>query len=460
MKTALLFIPPVITQKFPIDVNPIPPLGLGYIASVLENIGLEVKIVDCLIEGWNNRVSIGFNLIRIGLDDEEIRKIISDFNPDIVGVNNLFSRQYKEAHKIFELAKGVDSDIITIAGGPHPTVMPEHTLKDDNVDYVIIGEGERVIEELVKNLKNKKKLANIDGLGFKQNGNIIVNPKRTFIEDLDSVPFPAWHLMNVEKYVGLQASHGKRKTAHFFPIITSRGCVAKCTFCSANKVWGRKHRFRSPKNVIKEMKILKERYGIEELLIEDDNFTLKPKRAEEICDLMIKEGLDFKWDTPNGVAAYTINKRLLSKMKEAGCYRVNLAVESGNQDTLFNIIKKPLVLSKLDDIVKWCRELDLEVGMFLVFGMPGDTLGRMWDSIKLASRLKIYHPLISIATPYPGSEIFDICTKNDYFVGDYKLENMHIKKPQIRTKDFGPYSLMSIVLLGKVYLKFLQRLRN
>jgi magnesium-protoporphyrin IX monomethyl ester (oxidative) cyclase len=456
IKKCLLFVPPVISQKFPIDVNPLPPLGLGYIAAVMEKMGLEIKIVDCLMEGWHYRKNIGLNRIRIGLEEGEIKKIIEDFSPDLVGVNNLFSRQYKEAHSIYQLAKEVDNNIITVAGGPHPTVMAEFTLRDPKVDYVVLGEGEIVIEKLIAGLNKGdiEKIRGIDGLGYKEDGEIIVNPKTTFIEDLDKLPFPARHLLNMEKYFGLEASHGKRRHKRFSPIVTSRGCAAKCTFCTAYKVWGRKYRMRSPENVIEEMKELKNEYGIEELLIEDDNITLNPKRAERLFDLMIKEKLDLQWDTPNGVAAYTLNKDLIRKMKEAGCYKINLAVESGNQQTLLNVIKKPLMLTKVKEIVDWCREIDLEVGMFLVFGMPGDTLRGMWDSIKFAKKIKIYYPFISIATPYPGSEIYKICEEEGYFAKEYSLENLYIRNPTIRTENFRPYQVMLLLFVGKWYLRF------
>jgi anaerobic magnesium-protoporphyrin IX monomethyl ester cyclase len=461
IKKCLLVVPPAFTNKKSIDINPLPPLGLGYIASVLENRGIQVKIVDCLMEGWNNREEVGNNLLKIGLSDATISNIISDFSPDIVGVNNQFSKQYKNAHRIYEIAKLVDESIYTMAGGAHPTAIPQLVLQDPNLDFVVIGEGEIVVERLVDALcNNPDNVKNIDGLGYKENSRKIINPKTTYIEDLDSIPFPARHLMNLEQYFGLELSHGKRHHERFSPIITSRGCPAKCTFCTAYKVWGRKYRYRSPGNVIEEMKDLRDKYNIEELLIEDDNFTANPKRAEKICDMMIEEGFNFEWDTPNGVAAFSLNNNLIQKMKDAGCYKINIAVESGNQNTLNNIIKKPLNLSKIGPIVDFCKTIDLDCGVFLIVGMPGDTLEAMWDNYKLARKIKVFDPFISVATPYPGSEIYNTCKEKGYLSDDFKFEDLHIRSYPITTEEWGPKELKHLMTKGYLYLKFYQALDN
>jgi anaerobic magnesium-protoporphyrin IX monomethyl ester cyclase len=457
----LLFAPPVVTMKNRIDVNPLPPMGLGYIASVMENLGIDVKIVDCMMEGWHTRKDIGGGLIKIGISDEEIRTIISEFQPDMVCVNNQFSKQYKNAHKIYEITKSVDNSILTQAGGAHPTVMPEFCLEDPNLDFVVIGEGEIVIEKLIKVLEaSSLDLSGIDGLGYKKEGQIFVNAKTSYIENLDSISYPAYHLMNLQNYFGQDMSHGKRHHKRFSPIITSRGCPAKCTFCTAYKVWGRKYRYRSPENVIGEMKLLKENYGIEELLIEDDNFTANPQRAEKICDLMVKNNFDFKWDTPNGVAAFALTDQLLRKMQKAGCYKINIAVESGNQNTLNNIIKKPLNLSKVEHIIDVCREIKLDFGVFLIMGMPGDTLDGMWDNYRFARKIKVFDPFISVATPYPGSELYDVCNEKGYLSDNFSLEDLFIRSFPISTEDWTPREIKRLMLRGYLYLKFYQLLDN
>ena len=453
IKKVLLFIPPAFTFKDAIDVNPLPPLGLGYLGAVLENEGIEVKIVDCLLEGWNNRVDVADNIIRVGLPFNRIEEIIRSYGPDFVGVNNLFTKQRENAHQIYAVAKNVDKGIITVAGGAHPTVMPELVLADGNVDYVVLGEGDYTIIDLVGFIEGRKEVSTLDGVGYKDSGQIKILPKTKFIEDLDRLPFPARHLLNMEGYFGLKHSHGTRKKKRFSPIVTSRGCPAKCSFCSAYKVWGRKFRQRSPENVIAEMKEIKEKYGIEEIMFEDDNTTLNVRRAEKLFDLMIEEKLNFIWDTPNGVAAFALNEDLIDKMKQSGCYQLNLALESGNQQVLDNIIKKPLKLDKAKQLIKYAQKIGLDVNIFLIIGMPGETKEQMWDSFRLAEELEIYSPFISIATPYPGSELYEICRDAKYIPDDFSLDDLFIRSFSISTPDWTGEELKDILRQGQRYLR-------
>ena len=451
IKKVLLFIPPALTFKDHLDVNPLPPLGLGYLGAVLENARIEVRIVDCLMEGWNHRVEVAENIIRVGLSFDQIEDIIRGYRPDIVGVNTLFTKQRDNAHKICNLAKGVDENIITIAGGAHPTVLPELVLSDENVDFVVLGEGEDTIIDLVNVIEGRNNISTVDGVGYRENGQIKVIPKTRFIADLDRLPFPARHLMNMKGYFGLKASHGTRRKKRFSPIITSRGCPAKCTFCSAYKVWGRKFRQRSPENIIAEMKHIKEKYRIEELMFEDDNTTLNIKRAEKMFDLMIKEKLNFVWDTPNGVAAFALNENLIRKIKESGCYKLNLALESGNQYVLDNIIKKPLKLEKAKQLARYAQGIGLDIGIYLIIGMPGETKEQIWESFYLAKELGVV-PHISIATPYPGSELYDICRQNKYISDDFSLDDLFKEGFSISTEDWTSEELRKIYKEGERFL--------
>ena len=175
---------------------------------------------------------------------------------------------------------------------------------------------------------------------------------------------------------------------------------------------------------------------------------------------MIEEGFGFEWDTPNGIAAFSLNNNLLRKMQNAGCYKINLAIESGNQNTLKNIIKKPLDLSKVEPIVNFCREIKLDCGFYFIVGMPGDTLEAMWDNYKFARKIKVFEPFISVATPYPGSEIYDICKERGYIPSDFKLEDLYIRSFPITTEDWNPKQLKRLMIKGYIYLKIYQAIDN
>ncbi len=452
VRKVLLFIPPAITFKDRIDINPLPPLGLGYLGSVLEERGIEVKIVDCLIEGWDKRFEVSVDTLQIGLSFEDIEKIIRDYGPDIVGVNNLFTKQRENAHKIYAIAKKVNNDIVTIAGGAHPTVMPELVLSDVNVDYVVLGEGERSLIDLLAFIEGKTDISTLDGIGYKENRVSKIIPKERFIEDLDALPFPARHLMNMEKYFGLSSSHGERRRNRFSPVITSRGCPALCTFCSAHAVWGRGFRARSPENVLKELKHIKEKYNIEEIMFEDDNLTLNPKRAEAIFDAMIREKLGLEWDTPNGIAAWTLAENLIDKMKLSGCHTINFALESGNQYVLDKIIKKPLEISRVKPLIVHAQKIGLNVGIFLVVGMPHETEEQIWDSFRLAAQLGVFTPHISIATPYPGSELFSLCKKERLLRQDFSLDDLYIRSFAISMDGLDAKKLKQLLADGQRFL--------
>lgn len=458
----LLMTTPVLTFKSHIDVNPLPPMGLGYLASVVESMGcgIDVRIVDCLVQGWSVRQPVSQDLIRIGLSDLEIETIISDYNPDIVGINCQFSRQHKIYHQMFSLIKKIKPECITVAGGAHVTVCPQEVLQDRFCDFIIVGEAEESFRSFLDALMSGDDFTLIDGLGWKRNGKLIFNEKKKWIADLDTIPFPAYHVMRLENYFGLDMSHGLRRKKKFSPIITSRGCSAKCTFCSAHRVWGNKHRKRSVENVIKEMRLLRDTYGIEELMFEDDNVTADPKRAKELFSRMITENFDFQWSTPNGVGAWTLTPDTLDLMKKSGCVRMNFPVESGSQRVLREIIKKPLNLSKIRQLVDHCKIIDLEYGMFLIVGMPGETLEDIRNSFRFAAECECYDPLVSIATPYPGTELFEMCLEQSLFSKEFELDDLFITSYMLKTQSWDEKKLRDAVKAGFYYLQFKKLMGN
>lgn len=457
IKRALLMVPPVLSGSS--DVNPLPPLGLAYLSSVLKKLGIEVKIYDSILEFWRKPDSSIVGKSYIGPGAEEIKKIISEFKPDIVGVNNLFTCQKETAHLVYKCAKEVDPKIITIAGGAHPTVMPKETLEDKNVDFVVIGEGEKAIVDIIGYLNGEFDCEKFDGVGYRHGGKVIIRAKTKYIDNLDEIPFPDWEVMLAEKYFGIESSHGERHKRKFMPIITSRGCTASCTFCTAHCVWGKKYRKRSVENVIAEMKQLKDKYGIEEIMFEDDNVTLDPVRAKILFKKMIDEKIGFIWDTPNGVAAWTLDEEILDLMKASGCIRLNLAIESGCQEVLDKVIRKPVKLDKIEKIIEKARNIDLPVSSFFVVGMPGETIRQIKETFYFAAKNKIYQPHVSIATPYPGSELYNECESRNLFINGYNCQNLHIHTFNIKSDNWTTDELKWTINWGFGYL-YQQRVFN
>lgn len=449
----LLMAPPAFTMRARRDINPLPPMGLGYLASIAERSGIRVKILDCLMHGWAHEEYANESLVRVGLSDKAIQERIIDFKPDLVGVNCQFSRQYKIYHQMFALIKKIDPSIKVVAGGAHATVCPEEVLGDGNCDYLLLGEAEESFRELIMALRQDAEIATIDGLGWKAEGKLKLNPKLRLISDLNSIPFPAYHLMELDKYFGLEASHGTRHKKRFCPIITSRGCPAKCTFCSAHMVWGNKYRVRSVENVLEEMRLLKDQYGIEEIMFEDDNVTADPKRAKQLFSSMIDARFDFVWDTPNGAGVWSMDEEMIDLMKKSGCITLNFPVESGSQQVLKHIIRKPLDLNKVKRLLAYCKQIGLDHSMFLVIGMPGEKKADMWQSIRLAAECGCYTPHISVATPYPGTQLYNDCKTNNLFSRPFSLDDLFIRSFLIRTPDWNEADLKWILFKAKIYLK-------
>lgn len=448
----LLITTPAITFRSGRDINPIPPMGLGYLAAVVERMGVDVGILDCLMEGWEREEVVDTDFVRVGLSNEDIIGRVRAFEPDVVGVSCQFSRQHRVYHELFSLIKRARPGAVVVAGGAHATVCPHEVLSDPCCDYVLLGEAEKSFEEFIQFVQGKRTADGIDGLGWKSTGIVNVREKATVIADLDSIPFPAYHLMSLPKYHGFKVSHGARHKEKFCPVVTSRGCPAKCVFCSASKVWGRRFRSRSVENVIAEMRYLKDVHGVEELMFEDDNVTADPKRAKALFARMIEEGLGFVWDTPNGVGVWSLDEEMITLMKKSGCMKLNFPVESGSQRVLDEVVRKPLKLKRVRNLVRYSKSIGLDCGMFLVIGLPGEKMKDIWESFRFAASCGCFDPHISIATPYPGTDLLDECIKGNHLSRAYSLDDLFIRSFIIQTDDWNGDDLRRTLLKGRLYL--------
>jgi len=366
-----------------------PPLGLGYLAAYLEEKGHEVTIFDATLKNASL---------------EQILLAIKNFSPDLVGITVL-SRGHNKAREIINEIKKIFPKLPVVIGGTQVTAAPAEVMADFKADFAVIGEGEITLAELVSALGGKNKFSDIDGLAYREKKKIRINHKRKLIENLDKIPFPAWHLMPPGQYriaPILEPIHASPVA----PILTSRGCPYNCSFCASNVTWQRKLRFRSPENVIGEIKLLKEKYGVKEIHFADDNFTMDTKRAEEICDRLIEENIDLPWQCPNGVRIDRLPLLLLRKMKKAGCYAVGLGIESGNQKIL-DKNSKNLNLKVVPQVLEDLRKVGIESYGFFILGLPGDTKQTINETINFALTNPFDRVWFNLFTPYPGSPAFN-----------------------------------------------------
>lgn len=409
----LLIFPPMIQASF-VECMCCVPMGIAGLAGMVRE-DVDVELLDCLIEGHDSAETVGHELVRYGLPMDEIRRRIEASKPDMVGVTCLFSSQFGDVRSIMRMVKDIDPDIVTVTGGTHPSFLAGRTLETEPaIDFIILGEGEKRFREFVHSMRNDQNLHEVDGLVWREGDTVRSNPKKPDIENLDELPFPARDLLPVEKYFEVSIPMGiYYKSKRNLSIWTSRGCPCKCTFCSSTNHWG-KWRARSVENVLDEMQELKDRYGVEELKFEDDNLSLDPSRAKAIFRGMVDRGFNFNWNTPNGIAVWTLDDEMIDLMKASGAFELTLAIESGDQGVLNNIIKKPLDLDKVEDVVKRIHSRGIETTAYLIIGFPGETREQIQRTFDFARKIKIDRIIPFIYQPLPGSELYELCLKEGY----------------------------------------------
>jgi len=451
MKPKILLINPALSGSLTSGIFTVKvPLGLAYIASYLEKLGYSPEILDCMAYYENIEKKSEGNY-RIGLAEKDIIKKIREFNPDIVGIACGYTIHEGDSMKIAELVKK-NSKAIVVFGGAHTSANPQLVLRDKNVDIAVIGEGEITFSKIIEYFKNKNKLLKIDGIAYRQKNKIKINPPSEYIKNLDELPFPARHLLPMEKYLNHPQNSIANMRSPTTEIISSRGCPFNCIFCSVHTVWGRKWRARSAKNVIDEVEELNKTYGIKEFRFFDDNLTWDKKRISEVCEEIIKRKLNIKWDTPNGVAIATLNEDVLSNMKKAGYYKIVMGIESGSEKTL-KFMRKPVSLEHAKKIIKICNKLGIWTWSTFVIGFPDETKEEIQKTIDFAKNSGLNFATFYIAQPYPGTDLCEIYKKEGLLKKGINL-NSSVTETQYDTNHFKAEELRE--LQKKAYSDFIK----
>ncbi|HIH13861.1 MAG TPA: radical SAM protein [Nanoarchaeota archaeon] len=363
-----------------------PPLGLAYLAAVLEAKEHKVLILD----GWVQDLNSDF-----------LKKTIADFKPAMIGLTGL-TVNIKGVFAMAEEIKKEFPKIPIIFGGPHASMAPERTLQDVSaIDIVCVGEGEGTILDIIDYLHGEKTLEEIPGIYYRQANAVVSTGLRELISDINQLPPPARHLLPIGSYT---ASPKEHKSFPGTDVITSRGCPYACAFCF-KQVFGNKYRTHSPEYVISEIKFLIKNYSIKDIFFRDDTFTVDYERVKKICELIKKENIHITFTTLARVDR--LNYELLKLMKEAGCWKILLGIESGNQKSL-NLLRKGITLNQIEETVKNCRNLGIETDGFFMIGIPGETKEDAKNTINFAKRLKLDFAQFYICTPYPGTYLYEI----------------------------------------------------
>ncbi len=399
--------------RLPIDTRTTPHLGLAYLAAVSERRGDEVVIFDCDVE------------------DRSVQDFVQEFKPHLVGIT-ANTPQVKQAWRTARAIKEVH-DVPIVLGGPHVSVLPEESAEKPYVDIVVRGEGEDTwidisnrVEEFLKDQPTfstaalmhpeNEIFADCLGITYKtSDGQIHHNVDRPPIADLDSLPWPAYHLFKMERYTNLQPATDHVDGARSFSILTSRGCPYRCTFCSQS-IMPIKWRSRSPENVLEEWRHLVVDMGAQEIGVLDDSANIRVKRLEQLAHLLIENKLNHvPWIFVNGIRANLASKELLALLKQAGLKRVAFGVETGDPDILLSIDKK-VDLDTIRQAFKNAKEVGLETIGFFIIGLPGETRETMQRTIDFAIELDPLIANFSMMTPYPGTKVYEIVKRQGRFL--------------------------------------------
>jgi len=438
------------------------PIGLAYLAASLKSQGYEVGILDCQTSQkksipipsefsylkdfypFNDRspFKLYTGYYHFGMAWEEIREKIKGSKAHVFGISSSFTPYYQEALEIARIIKEWNHKKIVVMGGCHVSCDPESVLKSPWVDYVVVGEGEIRFPHLLKQIEKGAggHLKEVDGTGFKKNGEIKIHPISTFIEDIEGFPFPARELLDLNRY-----RIGRRRST---VIITSRGCPHGCAYCSTHLVMGPSFRSRSPESILKEMVDCTDRFHIRSFDIEDDNFTYDQERAKRLMGLVVEtfgEG-SLELSAMNGVSFDSLDKELLTLMKKAGFKAVNLSFVSADP-SFKQRMGRAGTTSHFDNILKDSEQAGLNVVAYAILGIPGQSIGEMVDTfIHLMGKRALIGP--SVFYPTPGTSLFEQCKAKELLPPHPSL--WRSSALPIETEDFNRLDIASLFRLARV----------
>lgn len=409
------------------------PMGLMYLASYLRQYGHEVQIIDVLSDKiWNN-----------------LRNTIRSSGADIIGISSM-TTGIKEALETAQMCKD-ESSVPIVFGGPHASGTPETLVKHPLVDIAVIGEGEQTFLEILSTLEHGGSLKEVDGICYKNNGNVERTTPRQLIDDLDSIPWPARDLVEMERYYMDISSH--RGIWPAYTVFASRGCPFNCAFCTSN-IWGRRWRRRDPKKVVDEIEVLHEQFHRPGIKFGDFVFNVDRKWIEQICNELLNRGLDIKWSAKTSI--HGITPKLLDLMNRSGCVLLKYGGESVDQEIL-SLLNKKQTPEEVEKVIKWTREADISPHLYFLVGVPQETEESKKRTFEFAKRLfHKYDAKIKFSTLYvfPGTEIEEMAGLKGY---DYynSLPNVEsVSRAPLFSVVTGMYSELAINKIRERYDKY------
>ena len=431
----ILVNPPILLDERTRGIGPVianlffnsPPLGIAYLAAVLEEQGHNITILDSPAER---------------LDFDQALQRIQAFGPDVVGITAT-TNFFHSAEALATRLKRKWPELPVVLGGPHISSFPDHPMQSESFDVGVRHEGEITFPELLDAIHDRSRWPQIQGIAYRENGSLVQTDPRPAIEDLDSLPFPARHLLKNELYVPQpNDEHGLPK----FAMISARGCPYQCIFCDKSAM-GKRYRAMSPERLMEEVEMVLRDYGAKDIAFVDSTFTVVPERVERICELILERGLKFSWTCT--ARANMVTKPLLQLMAKAGCWRIRLGVESGNDDVL-KFIKKGVTKEQVRNAATWAADAGMQPKAFFMVGHLVDTPETIEETIEFACSLPVKDVTVQINTPMVGTEQHGIYEPYGRLASD-KLEDKSYWQP-----SFVPNGMTEEQLL-QLHRKFHRR---
>jgi anaerobic magnesium-protoporphyrin IX monomethyl ester cyclase len=443
-----------------VSVNPTPPLGLAFIAGSLTDAGHHVTVIDAIAEDPLAYHKFNYPLKEHPYKSKDLEHLhLNGLRPEdvllripvdtqLIGVSCMFTNSWLSDRFLINFLKSNLPDITIVAGGESITALPEFFMKDSHgIDICVLGEGEETMVNLVFNIENQLDLSLVDGICFKEirSEKIINNPRRSRKKEIEKIPLPDWDLFPLEAYEKYNLKYGltNRKS---LPIMATRGCPYRCTFCSSPSMWGTSYMMRTPSNVVDEIEMLMNRYGVTNFDFYDLTAIIKKQWIIEFSNEIIKRKLDITYQIPAGTRSEAIDKEVAENLFKSGCKNITYAPESGSE-RLLKLIKKKVKLPNMLVSLDYSNKAGISVMINMIFGLPGETHTDIWKTILFLIKCSwVGVPDISpsLFQPYPGSEIFDDLIekkkidleKDEYFLeiafvatyGKAKYYNEHVHR--------------------------------
>ena len=402
-----------------------PQTNLAYLAAVMKNEGFEVEIMDCIADKiyW-----------------DKFEKIIEVKKPDYILFNSISSTI---SNDMKTAATAQKNGAKSIAVGSHVTALPKKSMeKFPYLDFVIMGEAEETLKELVISIEEKKDFAGVLGIAWRKNGEVLVNDKRPLIKNLDDLPIPLHELLPIKKYnlpfVG----------SRFTFVTESRGCPYRCIFCRSPIAWNRIFRTRSSDSIFKELEYL-QKIGVKNILFHSDTFTVNKNVVIELCKKIIDGGLKIRWMCNSRVD--TIDKEMLFWMKKASCKMIMYGIESGSQKVL-DMSKKDITVGKIVETMKATKYAGIKIWGYFIIGLPGENWSTVEETIKLAKRLPLTLANFAVAAPYPGTEFNDLAANTGWLLSDNWEDYDQNYSAVVNYPDFSSKDIVNA--MKKAYKKF------